>query len=70
MPATPDSTLADLSKADLRRKLAEAEAERDEALARENAIAEVLGVIKTSLGDLYQVSESVTHRGIPEAAQI
>jgi class 3 adenylate cyclase/putative methionine-R-sulfoxide reductase with GAF domain len=64
MPATPDSTLADLSKADLRRKLAEAEAERDEALARENAIAEVLGVIKTSLGDLAPVFDAMLEQAM------
>ena len=44
MSATPDSTLADSSRtiADLRRKLAECETERDAALARKAATTEVL----------------------------
>ena len=55
MSATPDSTLAD-SIADLRRKLAECEAERDAALAREAATTEVLGVINSSPGGLAPVT--------------
>jgi len=43
MSATPDSTLADPEQriADLQRQLAERTAERDEALAREAATAEI-----------------------------
>ena len=50
MSATPDSTLADPQQiiADLQRKLNEAEAERDGALAQQTATAEVLGVINSS----------------------
>jgi hypothetical protein len=45
MSATLDSTLADPHQiiAELRRKLTEAEAERDGALAQQTATAEVLG---------------------------
>ena len=54
MSPTPDSTLDDLQQtiADLKRQLAESNAERDEALAREAASAEVLQVINSSPGDL------------------
>src|ERR1700731_1299834 len=64
MTATPVSTLADLqrSNADLRRKLAEAEAERNEALQRETATAEVLGVINASPGDLAPVFDAILEK--------
>ena len=50
---TPDSALADSSRtiADLRRKLAECEAERDATPAREAASTEVLEVINSSPSD-------------------
>jgi class 3 adenylate cyclase len=64
MTATPVSTLADLqrSNADLRRKLAEAEAERNEALQRETATTEVLGVINASPGDLAPVFDAILEK--------
>jgi hypothetical protein len=54
MSATPDDTLTDPEQliADLQRQLAECRAERDEALQRETATAEVLQVINSSPGDL------------------
>src|SRR5215831_17059639 len=51
MSATPDSTLTDPQQiiADLRRKLTEAEVERDEALARETTLAEELAATTAAL---------------------
>jgi adenylate cyclase len=61
MSAAPDRTLADLQQTigDLQRQLAERAAERDEALAREAAMAEVLQVINSSPGNLAPVFEAI-----------
>ena len=57
----PDDTATDLSQtvAALRRELDARTAERDEALAREAAIAEVMGIINSSPGDLGPVFEAI-----------
>jgi GAF domain-containing protein len=65
MSATPDSTLADPEDrliADLQRQLAECKAERDEALAREAATAEVLAVVNASAGDIAPIFDEILEK--------
>src|SRR5215472_15729196 len=64
MSPAPDSTLADPQQliSDLQHELAEAQRERDESDARKAAMAEVLGVINSSPGDLAPVFDAMLER--------
>jgi len=66
MSATPDNTLTDPEQliADLHRQLTQCRAERDEALQRETATAEVLEVINSSPGNLTPVFEAMLDKAL------
>src|SRR5215472_10113225 len=66
MNPTADSTLNELRRlnSDLHRQLAECRTERDDALARESATAEVLRVISSSSADLAPVFDAILEKAM------